>query len=202
MACPPKYRHMTGFPAYYTGAKLAPYLTVFIGGNHEASNYLGELPYGGWVAPRIYYLGHAGVVRVGGLRLAGLSGIYNPAHYQRGHYERPPYDAGALRSVYHVRECDAFRLSLLTGEVHVGTSHDWPAGIARHGDLDALLRAKPFLRNEVQAHTHTHVHMHTHTHTQCEVPTHASIHGRRERLSVAMALSACVRGGGGAPDRE
>lgn len=32
-------------------------LTVFIGGNHEASNHLQELPYGGWVAPNIYYLG-------------------------------------------------------------------------------------------------------------------------------------------------
>lgn len=30
---------------------------MFIGGNHEASNHLQELPYGGWVAPNIYYLG-------------------------------------------------------------------------------------------------------------------------------------------------
>ena len=32
-------------------------LTIFVGGNHEASNHLQELPYGGWVAPNIYYLG-------------------------------------------------------------------------------------------------------------------------------------------------
>jgi hypothetical protein len=32
-----------------------------VGGNHEASNYLQELPYGGWVAPNIYYLGYAGL---------------------------------------------------------------------------------------------------------------------------------------------
>lgn len=42
---------------YYSGEKKAPVLTVFIGGNHEASNHLQELPYGGWVAPNIYYLG-------------------------------------------------------------------------------------------------------------------------------------------------
>lgn len=36
---------------------MAPVLTIFIGGNHEASNYLQELPYGGWVAPNIYYMG-------------------------------------------------------------------------------------------------------------------------------------------------
>lgn len=42
---------------YYSGEKKAPVLTVFIGGNHEASNFLQELPYGGWVAPNIYYMG-------------------------------------------------------------------------------------------------------------------------------------------------
>jgi len=42
---------------YYSGEKTASVLTIFIGGNHEASNYLQELPYGGWVAPKIYYLG-------------------------------------------------------------------------------------------------------------------------------------------------
>ena len=58
--------HIVGFPTrrliyyhyrYYSGEKTAPVLTLFIGGNHEASNYLQELPYGGWVAPKIYYLG-------------------------------------------------------------------------------------------------------------------------------------------------
>lgn len=45
------------FGRYYSGEKKAPVLTIFIGGNHEASNHLQELPYGGWVAPNIYYLG-------------------------------------------------------------------------------------------------------------------------------------------------
>ena len=53
-----------------------------VGGNHEAANHLWELHYGGWVAPNIYYLGAAGVVQFGGLRIAGLSGIFNPRHYR------------------------------------------------------------------------------------------------------------------------
>jgi len=53
-----------------------------VGGNHEASNYLWELYYGGWTAPNIYYLGHAGVINFGGARIAGLSGIYNSKHYR------------------------------------------------------------------------------------------------------------------------
>lgn len=36
-----------------------------------------ELHYGGWVAPKIYFMGFAGVIRVGGVRIAGLTGIWN-----------------------------------------------------------------------------------------------------------------------------
>ncbi len=43
MACPPKYRHMGDFREYYDGKRRAPYLTVIVGGNHEASSYLSEL---------------------------------------------------------------------------------------------------------------------------------------------------------------
>lgn len=57
------------YSRYYNGEKTAPILTVFIGGNHEASNYLQELPYGGWVAPNIYYLGYAGVINIAGTNL-------------------------------------------------------------------------------------------------------------------------------------
>ena len=48
MAVPQKYRHLKTFWKYYAGVKVAPVLTVFIGGNHEASGHLWELPYGGW----------------------------------------------------------------------------------------------------------------------------------------------------------
>lgn len=74
MAIPKKFYDMCTFYKYYSGEKVAPILTIFIGGNHEASNYLQELPYGGWVAPNIYYLGYAGCVNVNGIRIAGLSG--------------------------------------------------------------------------------------------------------------------------------
>lgn len=61
---------------YYSGEKKASVLTLFIGGNHEASNFLQELPYGGWVAPNIFYMGYTGVVKYGPVRIAGISGIY------------------------------------------------------------------------------------------------------------------------------
>jgi lariat debranching enzyme len=43
MACPPNYRRLGDFHLYYAGKKRAPLPTIFIGGNHEASNYMREL---------------------------------------------------------------------------------------------------------------------------------------------------------------
>ena len=71
MACPAKYRSMQSFHKYYSGESVAPIPTLFIGGNHEASNYLWELYYGGWAAPNIFFLGFAGCVQFGGVRIAG-----------------------------------------------------------------------------------------------------------------------------------
>ncbi len=95
---------------YYNGELKAPILTIFIGGNHEASNYLQELAYGGWVAPNIYYLGYAGVVKFGGIRIAGISGIFKGHDYLKGHFEKPPYTNSTMRSAYHVRSLEVFRL--------------------------------------------------------------------------------------------
>lgn len=85
-------------------------LTLVVGGNHEASNFLQSLAYGGWLAPNIYYVGYASVLKFGSLRLGALSGIYKGGDYMKGHYERPPYDQSSMRSAYHVRNAEAFRL--------------------------------------------------------------------------------------------
>ncbi|KAL3132875.1 hypothetical protein ABBQ38_006795 [Trebouxia sp. C0009 RCD-2024] len=150
LACPPKYRALNTFWKYYTGQATAPYPTLFIGGNHEAMNYLWELYYGGWVAPNIYYLGHAGVIKFGGIRIGGLSGIFNGSHYKQGHWERPPYDNSSMRSAYHVRELDVYRLLQIHRHLDVFLSHDWPRGIAHHGNKSQLFRAKPFLQREIE----------------------------------------------------
>lgn len=153
MAVPDKYKDMCSFYKYYSGEKIAPILTLFIGGNHEASNVLQELPYGGWVAPNIYYLGYAGVVKVGGVRIGGLSGIYNGHNYLKGHFERPPYDRGTQRSAYHVRNLEAFRLKQLAQDPpQILMSHDWPEDADKFGNLEQLLRFKPHFREDVQAH--------------------------------------------------
>ncbi|XP_011873045.1 PREDICTED: lariat debranching enzyme-like [Vollenhovia emeryi] len=151
MAVSDKYKDMCTFYKYYSGEKEAPVLTIFIGGNHEASNYLQELPYGGWVAPNIYYLGYAGVVQVAGIRIAGLSGIYKSQHWMQGRYEKPPYTDSTIRSVYHIRNLEVFRLKQLSGKIDIFLSHDWPAGVTKYGDEDRLLKQKPFFKDDIKS---------------------------------------------------
>ncbi|SPP87184.1 lariat debranching enzyme [Drosophila guanche] len=151
MAVPKKYLDICTFYKYYSGECVAPVLTIFIGGNHEASNYLQELPYGGWVAPNIYYLGYAGVVNVNGVRIAGISGIFKGHDFLRGHHEFPPYTESTCRSVYHVRQLEVFRLKQLSGKIDIFLSHDWPTGIYEYGNKAQLLRKKPYFAADMES---------------------------------------------------
>ncbi|XP_045395096.1 lariat debranching enzyme isoform X2 [Lemur catta] len=153
MAVPPKYRHMQTFYRYYSGEKKAPVLTIFIGGNHEASNHLQELPYGGWVAPNIYYLGLAGVVKYRGVRIGGISGIFKSHDYRKGHFECPPYNSSTIRSIYHVRNIEVYKLKQLKQPIDIFLSHDWPRSIYHYGNKKQLLKTKSFFRQEVENNT-------------------------------------------------
>ncbi|KAI8577278.1 hypothetical protein K450DRAFT_253057 [Umbelopsis ramanniana AG] len=149
MAVPKKYQQIGTFHKYYSGTKEVPYPTVFIGGNHEASNYLWELFYGGWAAKNLYFLGWAGVIKFGGVRIAGSSGIFNAHHYNNGHYEKAPYSTSDMRSIYHVRKYDIRKLGLLRQPIDIMLTHDWPRGIEQFGDVQKLLRIKKHFRAEV-----------------------------------------------------
>lgn len=123
-----------------------------------------ELPYGGWVAPRIYYMGYVGVINIAGslhkfstfqrhlnhtisgVRIGGLSGIYKSHDFMKGRCEKPPYDENSKRSVYHIRNLDVFRLKQISEPMDVFLSHDWPTGVYHHGNVVQLLRRKPFFR--------------------------------------------------------
>ena len=148
MSCPVKYRAIGDFHAYYSGIAKAPYLTIFVGGNHEASSHLWELYYGGWVAPNIYYMGAANVVRLGGIRIAGMSGIWKGYNYNKSHYERLPYNQDDVKTIYHVREIDTRKLLQLRTQVDIGISHDWPRAIENDGNAKALYRMKPLFEQE------------------------------------------------------
>ncbi|KAI6649743.1 Lariat debranching enzyme [Oopsacas minuta] len=150
MSVPLKYRNMGTFYKYYTGEKVAPVLTIFIGGNHEAANYLWELGHGGWAAPNIYYLGFAGVVNFGGIRIGGLSGIYGYHDFYKGHFEAPPFNESTKRSFYHTRNFEIFQLKQVRRPIEVFMTHDWPNHITDFGDRNKLVRFKPYLHSDIE----------------------------------------------------
>ncbi|GCB20207.1 lariat debranching enzyme [Aspergillus awamori] len=150
MSVPMKYRELGDFHEYYSGQRVAPYLTIFVGGNHEASNHMFELYYGGWVAPNIYYLGAANVIRCGPLRIAGMSGIWKGYDYRRPHFERLPYNSDDVQSIYHIRELDVRKLLQIRTQVDLGLSHDWPKQVERSGDFETLFRKKLGFREDSQ----------------------------------------------------
>ncbi|KIM43939.1 hypothetical protein M413DRAFT_9238 [Hebeloma cylindrosporum] len=136
MSAPKKYKKMGDFHKYYTGEKIAPILTIVIGGNHEASNYMWELYYGGWLAPNIYFMGHAGSIRLNGIPIAGASGIFKANNFQLG-------------AIYHIREYCVRKLSLLSSN-RIFLSHDWPQYIEKYGDVQDLLTRKNSFRESAE----------------------------------------------------
>lgn len=133
LECPPKFRKLGQFADYYQKKLTAPILTVFIGGNHEASNYLRELYYGGFAAPNIYFLGASSVINVCkgevALRIGSVSGIEKLYDLNMGYHEKHPYihDYGNLKSMYHFREFELAKLKLVTSKIDIFVSHEWPS---------------------------------------------------------------------------
>jgi lariat debranching enzyme len=150
-SCPEKYKHMGQFQYYYNSNTPPPYLTIFIGGNHEASNVLDENFYGGWICQNIFYLGRAGVIKYKGLRIAGLSGIYNKFDYYRGHFEVDLIKN--IKSIFHVREFEIAKASHLTGDIDIFLSHDWPTGVVNKRDFPKILKIKRGWQEELYSDT-------------------------------------------------
>lgn len=120
--------------------------------------------HGGWLAPNIYFLGEAGAVDVNGVIIVGASGIYKSHDYTTGRHEQVPYSPSDIRSVYHTRIFDIWRLKLLAnsrGSASAGPSsrpdivmsHDWPNTIEQHGDVHGLIKRKPFFKDEINTST-------------------------------------------------
>ena len=150
LSCPEKYREMGDFYKYYTSKIIAPYLTIFIGGNHEASNYLEQNYYGGWVAPNIYYLGRSGLINVKGIRIGGISGIFNKYDYFRGNFEKEEKDIkGDKKSIFHLREFDVVKMSHVKNKIDIFMTHDWPTNLISEEDKDDVFQKKPHFKNDI-----------------------------------------------------
>ena len=93
-------------------------MTVFVGGNHEASNFLRELYYGGFAAENIFFMGASSVIKIvkdgQEVTLGGISGIEKDYDAGKGYFEEWPYvnNHKWLRSMYHIREFEIAKLGL------------------------------------------------------------------------------------------
>ncbi|CDO92957.1 unnamed protein product [Kluyveromyces dobzhanskii CBS 2104] len=153
-AIPPKYAKLGDFHKYYTGQLEAPVLTVFIGGNHENMGQLTKMPHGGYVAKNIFYMGNCNIINFMGVRIAGISGIYNEFDHL---HEKPDWHQinwnNEKRSTYHIRDSELVPLAMIKEPISLVMSHDWPTNIARHGNLKKLLKLKPYFKDEINNNT-------------------------------------------------
>lgn len=162
MSVPSKYTKLHNFYEYYSGSKHAPVLTIFIGGNHENSNYLTELYLGGYIAHNIYYAGYSNVLSYGGHTISCISGIYKPNDYMNGYCESIPFNETTKRSIYHTRAYQFDKFDILHRYNNLSTttvplfidimlSHDWPNGITPYGNQYKLLQQKKYFRDDIES---------------------------------------------------
>lgn len=91
------------------------------------------------------------MIRLGSLRIAGLSGIWKGYSYKKPHHERLPYSQDDIKSIYHVRELDTRKLLQLRTQVDIVVSHDWPRGIEWKGNWQLLFKKKDHFEADARA---------------------------------------------------
>jgi hypothetical protein len=67
---------------YLCGEEKVPMPTYFIMGADKHTDAVDDKAEGGELCPNLHYLGRAGVKEVGGLRVAYLSGVYDPVFFK------------------------------------------------------------------------------------------------------------------------
>lgn len=150
----PLYRRRPGdFSAYARGEKRFPVEVLFIGGNHEAYNFLDSMPRGGMVATRCRYLGRYGVVSRLGLRIAGLTGIYSPKTYPLGREKIDWADPTLADNVKLKKQATYFvkaEIAALSkmGPADVLVLHEWPRDLGRLAAPGSLQGASGMSFNE------------------------------------------------------
>ncbi|RYX81146.1 metallophosphoesterase [bacterium] len=150
MAAPAKYRDLGDFPLFASGGASFPWPIWFIGGNHEPYGWLSTMEMGGEVAPNCSFIGRANIISVGGIRVAGLSGIFRPDLFGAS---RPAIEEFATRSNKEWigwNEGDVGRL-LTLGEADVLLMHEWAGEFSENQRHVPLVAAWPWVEMVVES---------------------------------------------------
>ena len=103
-AAPQKYHIMGSFYKIANGERKAPCPIILISGNHEAMDLIFQLPFGGYIAPNVYYMGRGCQLQVGDILISGLSGLY-----KSNEYYNPVNESFPLRSVADIHTAISIR---------------------------------------------------------------------------------------------
>jgi lariat debranching enzyme len=133
MAAPAKYRAVGDFPDFYAGEVEFPWPVYFIGGNHEPYGFLDTTESGQRVAENCIYLGRAGATEIEGLKVVGLSGIFNKDKFSDQH---PGLDELSIRKKkdYTYFNKDDVDRAVEFGSADVLMVHEWPTDIIAEAD--------------------------------------------------------------------
>ena len=156
MSAPSKYKQLGDFHQYWSGRVRYPWPIYFIGGNHEPYGFLESYVEGGCLLPHCHYLGRSQSQEIGGLEIAGLTGIYAEERFEQ---ERPVWGARSGQSnkdFIFFDDRDVMALMELE-QVDILLLHDWPEGlfeeggeVAARGRLARRERGNPYARMLVE----------------------------------------------------
>lgn len=142
MAAPARYRALGDFPRFASGAERFDWPVWCIGGNHEPYGWLERLEPGAQLAPNCAWIGRAARLRLGGMRVAGLSGVHVEG---RERVPRPPperFGTTSNKAWIHFTEDDVEGLLGGGDPVDVLIVHDWPEGVIAPEDRHLFTQAR------------------------------------------------------------
>lgn len=141
MCAPSKYKTLGDFSDYHRGWRSFPWPVIFIGGNHEPHGWLEQHPEGFELIPNCEYLGRARIVERAGLKVAGLSGIYNDQVFEqlRPSYQHLERVSNKAFIYFNAQDLDALLAQAeQTGPVDILLVHEWPEGMLADEDREAF----------------------------------------------------------------
>lgn len=133
MAAPAKYRVLGDFPDFYSGEFKFPWPVYFIGGNHEPYGFLDTATPGEAVAENCVYLGRAGAAQISGLKVVGLSGIFNVDKFSDPRPRVSELKTRKKKDYTYFNEDDVDRI-VNFGRADILMVHEWPADIIAETD--------------------------------------------------------------------
>ena len=124
-AAPAHYRQLGSFYKLHNGERKIPRPTIVLGGNHESSDFLHLLPFGGWLAPDIFYTGRANSLIIEDVSITAICVLYNSHYYYEKVVEKYPIRSKTdLHKCFNIRAFSYFQI-LGLHETQIMLSHDW-----------------------------------------------------------------------------